>query len=118
MDEQEERVEEKSESKTRKWWEKEQSQYEGTQNRERKGQIMGCRALVCAAEAIVAHGALGSPRETKTQGNIGPQTIPFGPLGSQMQSGKTHRERRETAHIFSSAAATSPHISTTWGPGH
>lgn len=51
MGEQKERVKEKSESKTRRWWEKEQSQHEGTQNRERKGQIMGCRPLVSAVEA-------------------------------------------------------------------
>lgn len=60
--------------------------------------------------------ALSGSRGTKTQGNTGPQAIPFGPLGSQMDPGKTKQEKnRDSAQSFSSAAALSLPISTTWG---
>lgn len=84
------------------------SQYKGTQNRERKRSIMVTEHWCVQWGQLGAHGALGSPRGTKTQGNAGPQAIPFGPLGSQMEPGKIHRERRETL-LISSAQLLPPH---------
>lgn len=74
---------------------------------------MECRALMSSMGGTWKHRwALRGSRGTKIQGSTGPQTIPFCPLGSQMEPGKARQEKnRNCARSCSSAAAPSPPIS-------